>query len=194
MSEFWLYLKIGIGHILDSQAYDHVLFLIALTAAHALKNWKRVLFLVSVFAIGHMLSLSLATYEVIQVNKSAVEFLIPITIMVVAIYHISTAGKTLARNQIRVLLITTACFGLIHGLGFSGYFRMISSANSAKLFPLSIFALGIEIAQLIVVVVLLLFSTLFQTFFRFSKRDWVLVLSAIVVGLTIPMLIANKVW
>ena len=53
MSEFWLYFKVGINHVLDINAYDHVLFLIALMIPYAFKDWKRVLLLVSLFTIGH---------------------------------------------------------------------------------------------------------------------------------------------
>jgi hypothetical protein len=53
MSEFWIYFQIGLRHVLDIKAYDHILFLIALTVPYAFKDWKRVLVLVSVFTLGH---------------------------------------------------------------------------------------------------------------------------------------------
>ena len=42
MSEFWIYFQIGLRHVLDIKAYDHVLFLIVLTVPYAFKDWKRV--------------------------------------------------------------------------------------------------------------------------------------------------------
>jgi|TARA_B110000977_G_scaffold126191_1_gene161420 hypothetical protein len=54
--------------------------------------------------------------------------------------------------------------------------------------------LGIEAAQLVAAVVLLFIGYIFQTIFRFSKRDWTLVISSVVLGLVIPMLITNKIW
>jgi len=56
------------------------------------------------------------------------------------------------------------------------------------------FALGIEIAQIIMVFVVLFLGFLCQTIFRFSRRDWVVVVSAVVVGLVIPMLIHSKLF
>src|SRR5690606_39972227 len=80
MSEFWLYFKLGLNHVLDIHAYDHVLFLIALMVPYAFKDWKRVLLLVSLFTVGHTLALMLSVYGVVYINPTLVEFLIPITI------------------------------------------------------------------------------------------------------------------
>ncbi|WP_299223026.1 HupE/UreJ family protein [uncultured Aquimarina sp.] len=194
MSEFWLYVKLGLYHVLDWQAYDHILFLIVLTVAYTFDNWKRILLLVTLFTLGHTTSLFLAVYDVVSVNSKLVEFLIPLTILVAAIFNVFTAGKTAGKNKIGVLYATTIFFGLIHGLGFSSFFNAVSSNVSSKILPLIEFALGIELAQLIVVIIVLIISFIIQTIFRFSKRDWMLVVSSIVIGMVIPMIISNKIW
>ena len=87
MSEFMLYFKIGLNHVLDINGYDHVLFLIALTVPYAFKDWKRVLLLVTLFTVGHTLALILSVYEIVIIKAYLVEFLIPITILITASYH-----------------------------------------------------------------------------------------------------------
>ena len=47
MSEFSVYLKLGLQHIADINAYDHILFIIALCATFLVSEWKKVLILVS---------------------------------------------------------------------------------------------------------------------------------------------------
>ncbi len=193
MSEFWIYLEIGLQHVLDIKAYDHVLFLMALTVPYAFKDWKRVLLLVSIFTVGHTLALLLSVFEVLTVNSDLVEFLIPITIMITALYNLFTAGKTQKSDNINVVGFITLFFGIIHGLGFSNYFKAILSGNpSDKVLPLLEFALGIEVAQIIVVIGVLILSYLFQGFLRFSKRDFTLVFSAFVIGVVIPMLLSAQ--
>lgn len=193
MSEFWIYLEIGLRHVLDIKAYDHVLFLMALTVPYAFKDWKRVLLLVSIFTVGHTLALLLSVFEVLTVNSDLVEFLIPITIMITAFYNLFTAGKTQKSDNINVVGFITLFFGIIHGLGFSNYFKAILSGNpSDKVLPLLEFALGIEVAQIIVVIAVLILSYLFQGFLRFSKRDFTLVFSAFVIGVVIPMLLSAQ--
>ena len=71
---------------------------------------------------------------------------------------------------------------------------MISRNSSEKILPLLEFALGIEAAQVIVVLVVMLLAFIFQNIFRFSKRDWVLVISSIVIGFAIPMLAGSIFW
>ncbi len=192
--DFWFNVQYGMNHVLDINAYDHVLFLLVLTVPYVFKDWKRVLLLVSMFTLGHTLSLVMAVYGVISVNAKLIEFLIPISILIVALYNVFTAGKKAASEKIGLLFLSTLFFGLIHGLGFAREFTMFVGRSDSKLLPLVEFALGIELAQLIVVFIVLFLGFICQTIFRFSKRDWIVVLSAIVVGLVIPMLINNELF
>jgi len=192
--EFWFNVNYGINHVLDINAYDHVLFLTVLTVPYLFKDWKRVLFLVTTFTLGHTLSLILAAFNVIKVNISWVEFLIPVTILAVAIFNVFTAGKAPQKNKIGVLFFSTLFFGLVHGLGFAREFQLMVGASESKWKVLLEFALGIEISQVIIVFVVLFISYIMQTVFRFSRRDWMLVISSIVIGMALPMVIDRIPW
>ncbi|MBA4318133.1 MAG: HupE / UreJ protein [Flavobacterium sp.] len=195
MSEFWIYFEIGLRHVLDLFAYDHVLFLIALTVPYAFKDWKRLLLLVSIFTIGHTLALLLSVFGVIIIKGNLVEFLIPITILIVAFFNLFTAGKSSKNESISVVVFITLFFGIIHGLGFASYFKsLLGGSPQSKLLPLSEFALGIEAAQIVVVFVVLILSYIVQTFFRFSKRDWTLVMSSFIIGVVLPMIVESEIW
>ncbi|PWH84123.1 HupE / UreJ protein [Algibacter marinivivus] len=189
LENFWFNVEYGINHVLDINAYDHVLFLIVLTVPYVFKDWKRVLLLVSMFTLGHTLSLVLAAYNVVSVNATVVEFLIPITILIVALFNVFTSGKGAQREKVGVLFLSTLFFGLVHGLGFAREFQMLLGDTDNKLVLLLEFALGIELAQVIIVFVVLFLGYVVQTIFRFTKRDWIMVISAIVVGLVIPMIL-----
>lgn len=191
MADFWFYFKIGLDHVLDWQAYDHVLFLIVLTVPYAFRDWQRVLLMVTLFTLGHSLALVLSVYNVVRVNSGLVEFLIPVTIFIAALYNIFTSGKGTKKDKLGLLLITALFFGLIHGLGFSNFFKELTAHLDNRMLPLLEFALGIEAAQVVIVLIVLIISVIFQTVFRFSRRDWMMVVSAIVLGMVIPMLIAN---
>lgn len=194
LKEFWFNVEYGINHVLDINAYDHVLFLIVLVVAYTFSDWKRVLLLATTFTVGHTLSLILAAYGIVHVNGTLVEFLIPVSILVIAIYNVFTAGKGAQKEKVSVLFVTTLFFGLVHGLGFAREFKILVGNSDSKLVSLLEFALGIEIAQLIIVFLALFLGYLFQTVFRFSKRDWVLVVSSIVIGLAIPMVLESDFW
>lgn len=192
LENFWFNVEYGINHVLDINAYDHVLFLIGLTVPYLFNDWKRVLLLVSTFTLGHTFSLVLAAYNIVRINGQLIEFLIPITILIVALFNVFTAGKGAKKGKVGVLFFATLFFGLIHGLGFAREFHMLAGKTDNIFFLLVEFALGIEIAQVIIVFVVLFFGFLAQTLFRFSKRDWVMVISAIVVGLVIPMILKSE--
>lgn len=191
LENFWFNVEYGINHVLNINAYDHVLFLIALTVPYIFKDWKRVLILVSTFTLGHTLSLVLAAYDIVRIDGQLIEFLIPVTILVVALFNVLTAGKSAQKEKIGVLFFSTLFFGLIHGLGFAREFHMLAGKSDNKFFLLIEFALGIEISQVIIVFTVLFLGFLAQTLFRLSKRDWIMVISAIVVGLVIPMILKS---
>lgn len=195
MSEFWLYFNIGLKHVLDINAYDHVLFLMALAIPYAFKDWKRLLLLVSLFTTGHTLALILSVFGIIAVKVNLVELFIPITILIVALFNLFTAGKNNKNESISLIAIVTLFFGIIHGLGFSNYFKSILPGEATdKLIPLLEFALGIEAAQLLVIFVILILSYIVQTVFRFSKRDWTLAMSSFIIGVVIPLIVQSPIW
>lgn len=195
MSEFWIYFEIGIRHVITINAYDHILFLIALAVPYTFKDWKRVLILVSLFTIGHTAALLLSVYGVVLVKVNLIEFLIPITILITALFHLFSAGKLHKKESLGTIGFITLFFGIIHGLGFATYFKsIIGGTTNNKLLPLLEFATGIEAAQIIIVLIALLVSYCVQTLFRFSKKDWTLVMASFVIGVVLPMIIDSKIW
>ena len=192
LDEFWFNVGYGLNHVLDINGYDHVLFLMVLSVPYLFRDWKRVLILVSVFTLGHTASLVLAAYDIVKINSELVEFLIPITILVVAVYNVFTASEKTTHHKLGILFLSTLFFGLIHGLGFAGEFKMFVGRTEDMLMPLIEFALGIELAQLIIVFVVLFLGYLGHMVFNISRRDWKLVVSAIVIGMVIPMIINSE--
>ncbi|HWS60986.1 MAG TPA: HupE/UreJ family protein [Flavobacterium sp.] len=195
MSEFWIFFEKGLRHILDLSGYDHILFLIALAIPYAFKDWKRLLLLVTIFTVGHTLALLLSIFGVVIIKVNMVEFLIPITILIIAFFNLFTAGKSSKQESISVIGFITLFFGIIHGLSFAGYFKtLVGGSSQSKLLPLLEFSFGIEASQIIVVFIVLILSYIVQTFFRFSKRDWTLVMSSFVIGVVLPMIIQSEIW
>lgn len=195
MSEFWIFFEKGLRHILDLSVYDHILFLIALTIPYAFKDWKRLLLLVTIFTIGHTAALLLSVSGVMIIKVNLVTFLIPSTILIIAFFNLFTAGKSSKQESISVIGFVTLFFGMIHGLSFAAYFKtLVNDSPQSQLLPLSEFSLGIETSQIIVVFIVLILSYIVQTFFRFSKRDWTLVMSSFVIGVVLQMIISSEIW
>ena len=83
-----MYFKLGLNHVLDILAYDHVLFIIVLTIIYNFNQWKKVVWLITFFTLGHTMSLTLAAYDIVHVPVKIVEFLIPVTICITGFYNI----------------------------------------------------------------------------------------------------------
>tara|TARA_B110000008_G_scaffold107517_1_gene110555 strand:+ start:51643 stop:52224 length:582 start_codon:yes stop_codon:yes gene_type:complete len=188
-----LYFKLGLSHVLNLAAYDHILFLIVLTVIFNFRQWKKVLWLLTFFTIGHTLTLALAAFDIISLRVNVVEFLIPVTICFTGLFNILKATDA-SLGKVKLTLFFALSFGLVHGLGFSNYFKIMIGKEEDKILPLLEFALGIELAQIIIVFCVLVFGMLLQNLFKVSKRDWILVCSALVIGITIPMIINRIFW
>lgn len=195
MDNFIFYFLEGFWHVLDLQAYDHILFIILLAVPFLFNGWRKLLLLVTAFTIGHSISLLLVTFGKVSFSTAYIEFLIPVTIALTALYNIFTAGRKHQNHTPWFTAIIALFFGLVHGFGFSGAFRMLASGTDDNvLLTLAEFALGIEGAQLLIVLIVLIVNFIFTGLFRFSKREWSQIISALILGIIIPMLIARWIW
>lgn len=150
---FDIFLKEGFKHILDPQAYDHIMFVIAICIVYRWYEWKKVLILVTAFTIGHSLTLALASLNIIKINANLIETLIPITIIVSAAYNLLKYDK---RRSTTIQYLLAAGFGLIHGLGFSNYLRSILAGEDSIIGPLLAFNIGVELGQIVIVFITML--------------------------------------
>lgn len=139
---FGLYIKIGVQHILP-KGLDHILFVLALFFTAA--GWRALLIQISAFTVAHTLTLMLAATEVITPPASIVEPLIALTIAFVAFENI--IFKDMQRWRPLVVVI----FGLIHGMGFAGFFGSLGLPQGQFWSALIGFNIGVEIGQLTVV-------------------------------------------
>ena len=85
MDTFIYFFKHGFFHVLDWNAYDHILFLIVLLVAYTFKDFIKTFYFITLFTIGNLMTLLLSTYHVINVNNNYIAFLIPLTIFIFAV-------------------------------------------------------------------------------------------------------------
>lgn len=194
MGQFGLYFELGMEHILDPRGYDHIMFVIALCTVFVIRDWKKVLILVTAFTIGHSVTLALATLNLIRVNTALIEFLIPVTIFLTAISNIFSRSDAIRRSKIQTNYFLALFFGFIHGMGFSNYLRAILGKDESIFTQLFAFNIGLEAGQIIVVTIFLLFAFIFIDIFRINRRDWRLVLSSAIMGIALTIMADNKYW
>ena len=159
----------GWEHIVDVNAYDHVLFVVALCAAYRLSQWRQIVIIITAFTLGHSATLILCALDWIPTNQDLVELLIPMTIMLTALLNVTRGEEEAAGTRIKY---TTALgFGLIHGLAFANNFRVILFEDSV-IVPLLLFNLGIEVGQIVIVMVLMGALWLYSKLADGSHSKW----------------------
>ena len=191
MSQFQLYLNMGFEHIADLQGYDHIVFLIALCAIYSLKSWPKVLILITAFTIGHSLTLALAVMDLIRFSPALIEKLIPVTILLTCLYNVvfhKNDARKIARREHYLLALG---FGLIHGMGFSNYLRslLMPGEESQLIQQLLAFNIGVELGQMLIVLIILGVSFVLLELLKVQPRSWNLFISGAAAGIALTLLL-----
>jgi hydrogenase/urease accessory protein HupE len=188
MQDFWLYFQLGRDHIADWRGYDHILFVTALCLRYLLKDWKKVLVLVTAFTIGHSITLALSVLNYVSISVKWVEFLISVTIVVTAISNVWQKDFHF-KTKFPLIYFFALFFGLIHGLGFSNYLKSLLGHETNIVGELFAFNIGLEFGQILIVMCVLVISWICISLFKFSRREYLLFLSGGIFGLALLMAI-----
>lgn len=174
MNDFAFYFIEGWKHIISADALDHQLFILALAVVYTFSDWKKVLILVTAFTIGHSLTLALSVMDVIRASSSWVEFLIPVTIVLTAVWNLFN-GKPVKNVNANYFL--ALFFGLIHGLGFANSIRMMLASDQSLGMGLFGFNVGLEAGQVVVVFIILLIGKVLIDLVKVPQRIYIFVVS-----------------
>jgi len=207
-SEFYVYLRLGFEHIADLRGYDHILFIVALTAMYSPRAWRQVVVLVTAFTVGHSVTLALATLGLIRIPTGVVELLIPVTIFLTAVLNlveVGWSGEGEGGLEVgwsgageggvdaaaahadgpetpaarRMKYALALGFGLIHGMGFSNFLRAALGGEEPITLPLFAFNVGLEVGQVLIVALVLAATALATMLLPLSRRRWVVSLSGV---------------
>jgi hypothetical protein len=148
VSDLTTFINLGFHHIVNPEALDHILFLVALAAVYRREDWRDALWVVTAFTVGHSITLALAVTGALVMPTRLIEFLIPITIVVTALENIAVRTRRVTPWHGRYRAVFTGVFGLVHGAGFANYLR--SLFDGSIVVPLFGFNVGIELGQILV--------------------------------------------
>ena len=136
------YIQLGFQHILPL-GLDHILFVLSLFLLTPKLN--PILWQATAFTIAHTVTLGLSMYQVIKPPANIVEPLIALSILYVALENIFS--PKLKASRISVVFL----FGLVHGMGFASALGQLGLPQSSYVTSLIMFNLGVELAQIIVI-------------------------------------------
>lgn len=178
----------GFSHILDLEGYDHILFIFSFSCIYPLKEWKKLVGLITLFTLTHTAALLLAAKQLVTVNYDLIELLIVLTILASALYNIFVF-KPDNRKYHWAPFVIIPSFGIIHGLGFSNFFRMITDLDNDILTPFAGFVIGLELGQLIILTISLSLSIIILKINQSIHQYWRFIVSGIVGAFAIYLLL-----
>ncbi len=187
MDTLWFYSDLGFWHVIDWQGLDHFYFIVTLALPFTFKQGKKLLLWVTLFTIGHTLSLVGNFYAEIQFSSYLIELLIPITIGLSSIPLLLTKKHFFESEKSWFFPIMTVLFGIIHGLGFGRYFSMLIPEDAAGLSLFS-FAIGVELAQIFIVLGVLFINVLVLQIFKMNRQKWEFLIGAMVLSQVLVMI------
>ena len=194
MNEFATFAQLGFRHIVDIEAMDHILFLVALAAIYRFRDLRKVLWVITAFTIGHSVTLALAVTGILTLPSSVIEFLIPVTIVATGIENLVVRDREHAMWGGRYRPVFAGVFGLVHGAGFANYLKALFVDRLAV--PLFGFNVGIEVGQLVVLAgIAVAFALVDQAISaaRAPGADWQ-PLRARVVGVSVLVVLVGSAW
>ena len=143
-SSWMSFFKLGMSHILTG--YDHLLFLFALLLRK--QTFKQYALIVTSFTVAHSITLSLAVLGIMDLPSKFVESFIALSIIYVAFENIF-------KKEVNHRWGLTFVLGLIHGLGFANILQEMNLSKANLASALVGFNIGIEVVQLVIVLLLL---------------------------------------
>ena len=185
MEDLQPYFHLGWFHLMNFLAWDHWVYLLLLVIPYEFQDWKKLITSISLFTLGHTLALFLSLANVFSISPTWIENGILTTIIVTALINFSRPNGAQKKWEIIWL---PATFGMIHGLGFGNDLANMWPQNQ-KLASIFGFAMGLESAQLIGVISILVLVTIFRSIWANKQRDLVLITSGIGLGAALIHLI-----
>ena len=173
----WSYIRVGATHMLTG--YDHLLFLTGVI--FYLNSFMDILKFITVFTIGHCITLIGATYMGITADEHLVDAVIALSVLYKGFENLGGFEKIKVKSP--DLLLMVGLFGLIHGFGLSTRLQSFDMGQDQFLAKILCFNLGVEVGQVLALIPIVFVITQSQKqkqYPAFYKAvNWYLVLAGV---------------
>lgn len=166
-ASYWDFVELGTTHMITG--YDHLLFLFGVI--FFLTGFKDIVKFITVFTIGHSITLIFATLFHIQANYFLVDAVIALTVIYKGFDNLDGFPKYLGIKAPSLLWMVFG-FGLIHGFGLSTRLQMLPLAEEGLVLRILAFNVGVEFGQIAALTLMLLLLSGWRktaSFAKFSK-------------------------
>lgn len=180
----------GAEHMLSG--YDHLLFLLGVM--FFLTRLREIFLFVTAFTLGHTITLIFATFAGITANHYLIDAVIAVTVAYKGFENLDGFRRWFGFNAPNLLLMVFI-FGLIHGFGLSARLQAVTLADDpALLGKILIFNLGVEVGQIIALVIMAAVIRAWQPLRQWSLISRICNSALIVCGLALLVFQLNGYW
>jgi hydrogenase/urease accessory protein HupE len=180
------YASLGVEHIL--LGYDHLMFVFALVLLSF--NLKSLLWAISAFTLSHSITLAFGVFGTISVGIAYIEAMVAFSIMFLAREIVVDDRMTFTRKY---LGSSAFIFGLLHGFGFSSILQSIGLPQHEIPFSLFSFNFGIELGQIVFIVISVTTLSLLGKVVALNKRKFNLAIAYIIGALSSMWFVARVI-
>lgn len=152
------YIRVGATHMLTG--YDHLLFLAGVI--FYLKGFKDIVRFITVFTIGHSITLTGATYLGIRADEHLIDAVIALSVLYKGFENLGGFERLKVKSP--NLLAMVFAFGLIHGFGLSTRLQSFDMGDGQFLPKILSFNVGVELGQIAALVPIVFLITQWQKY------------------------------
>ncbi|WP_235297292.1 HupE/UreJ family protein [Portibacter marinus] len=174
----WSYIYVGAKHMVTG--YDHLLFLAGVI--FYLSNFKDIVKFITVFTIGHSITLISATYFGIKANEHLIDAVIALSVLYKGFENLDGFEKIFKVKSPK-LLNMVFLFGLIHGFGLSTRLQSFDMGEGQFFLKIISFNVGVELGQILALIPIVFVITRWKklkSYDAFYKAaNWYLVIAGV---------------
>jgi hypothetical protein len=160
---FWPYFYLGAKHMVTG--YDHLFFLAGVI--FFLYRLRDVGIYVTLFAVGHSLTLIVGVWFDIPANAYLIDAIIGFSVVYKAFENLGGFQRLGVNPNTRLAVLT---FGLFHGFGLATKLQEISLSQEGLLANLIAFNVGVEIGQLLALLAIIALMSAWRRQSSFSRQ------------------------
>jgi len=172
------FITVGAKHMLTG--YDHLLFLVGVI--FYLNNLKDILKFISIFTLGHSITLIFATYQGITANEHLIDAVIALSVLYKGFENLGGFKKIFNTGSPNLLFMVWI-FGLIHGFGLSARLQAFDIGTSQFLAKIICFNIGVELGQVLALIPIVFVLTRFKKHSKYPSIyqaiNWFLIVAGI---------------
>lgn len=192
--QVYSFFQLGLFHVLNLASWDHLLFVIALAVPFSIDHWRNLFGWLGVYVAAHLVGFCLVYFSVLGLGDLSLAFLYPLFVVFLSLHNIFRERQSKRSKFFGLLFTVSLILGGLHGFISTTALASNFTADNAVFVETLSYHLGLFVGLITTALVTLLIGFFGHVLLRFSRRDWIIFVSALIIGLVLPFLVKSAPW